>query len=1114
MLIEYKMSLSNLSNSFNLSLDGLSTIIADSIILNGVDLNNKITGDYVPYVGATKDVNLNGKNLSNINVLDVSGSCNIAGATTVGGVLSAGANKITSSAVPTANSDVINVLYANTNHYNKTYIDTLIALYYTKTQIDTIFTSYYTKSYIDSLIALYYTKSQIDTTLTNYYTKSYIDSLIALYYTKSQIDTTFANYYTKSYIDSLIALYYTKSQVDTTFTNYYTKSQVDTTFTSYYNKSYIDSLIALYYTKTQIDASLALYYTKTQIDATFTSYYTKSYIDSLIALYYTKTQIDASLGLYYTKAQIDTNNYTKTATDTLLALKATISYVDTQDALKLNLSGGTLTGSLSSNSDITTSGRFVGKINSGDIRILKPNDLSYSSVSFHFGSFNNNNTNNWSDCLHFNSYGDASGGSQNVLMLNKSSINMRIFQNSFLATTAYSLYKDVILIDSANIINFNTLLTSSTLNINTTNTQATNIGNSTGILTLNGSNVNVNGTLNMQTNKITSTYVAINNADLINLLYLMTNYYNKSYIDSLIALYYTKTQIDASLALYYTKAQIDTNNYTKTATDTLLALKSTISYVDTQNALKLNLTGTTTDLNMNAKNISNVNTISGNLLNIKNGNTAYSTVNNAITLEYFGGGYKHAIKSRHNAGADDYGNAIDFYIWKMADTSSVIGTKQLMSITSVGVGIFKNNPAYALDVVGTCFISGNTTIGGILNAGVNKITSSYIPVNNEDLINKLYLTTNNYTKTQTDSNTTTALSTFLGTVNTFTVGQIFNAGIISNGNIDAGNNRVIANLAPVYNNDCANKLYVDNQIATIPTYYYNKTQIDTNLYTQAQTNTLLNAKANLSGAAFYGDVSSTGTFYGNLNGTIRALDNRALKPSDLGAGHVNFSFGSFQNNGGSGLGWSDCIHFNSYWDGSGGSQNLLMLSKGSLKLRVYQGGYGSTTAYSTYADALMIDSSNKLLNSVTASTTNNKLLTLSSTNILETRVIGAGVVPIFQAALGAYFTNWAAGVLQNSAFTTVKAYQTVLFTGHVSCFSPTANVITQANLKFTEAGTTTTITVPLTYYTNVSGNHFIIPINITYQFVTATSYNVYLYGVSNITTDGNDQVYLNAIVLF
>jgi hypothetical protein len=1095
MLIEYKMSLSNLSNSFNLSLDGLSTIIADSIILNGVDLSNKITGDYVPYVGATKDINLNAKNLSNINVLDVSGICNIAGATTIGGVLSAGANKITSSAVPTANSDVINVLYANTNHYNKTYIDSLIALYYTKTQIDTTFTSYYTKSYIDSLIALYYTKSQIDTTLTNYYTKT-------------QIDTTFTSYYTKSYIDSLIALYYTKSQIDTTFTNYYTKSQVDTTFTSYYTKSYIDSLIALYYTKSQIDTSLALYYTKTQIDATFTSYYTKSYIDSLIALYYTKTQIDASLGLYYTKTQIDTNNYTKTATDTLLALKSNISYVNTQDALKLNLSGGILTGSLSSNSDITTSGRFVGKINSGDIRILKPNDLSYSSVSFHFGSFNNNNTNNWSDCLHFNSYGDASGGSQNVLMLNKSSINMRIFQNSFLATTAYSLYKDVILIDSANIINFNTLLTSSTLNINTTNTQATNIGNSTGILTLNGSNITVNGILNMQTNKITSTYVAIYDADLINLIYLINNYYNKTKIDAKLDFYYTKTQIDASLALYYTKTQVDTtftSYYTKTQVDTNI-------YTKPQSDLKfVTYLGPAADLNMNNKNILAINTISGTLLNIKNGNTSTGTTNNNITLEYLGGGYKHAIKSRHNSSSDDFGNAIDFYIWKVADTINTVGTKQLMSITSVGVGIFKNNPAFALDVLGTCNISGNTTIGGIINAGVNKITSSYVPVNNEDLINKLYLTTNNYTKTQTDSNTTTALSTFLGTVNTFSVGQIFNAGIISNGNIDAGNNRIIANIAPVYNNDCANKLYVDNQIATIPTYYYNKTQIDANIYTQTQTNSLLNAKANLSGAAFSGNVSTTGVFYGVLEGKIRAPDNRGIKPSQLSPGHVNFNFGCYNNNNGPAP-YADCLHFNTYWDGSAGNQNLLLLSKSSIGLRIFQGGFGDTTLYTTYADALMVDSNNILLNSVTASTTNNKLLTLSSANKLETRIIGGGIFPIFSVP-AEQLSNWGSGLIQNECFKTVKAYQTVMFTGHYGGYS-TVGGYSQVNLRLYIYLTTDYITFPLKFYVNTTYSHYIVPINFCYQFSQAGSYSAHIYVVSNLMTDIADMVYLNATVLF
>ena len=40
------MSLSNLTGSYNLTLDGLNTITADIIYLGGVDINTKISGDY------------------------------------------------------------------------------------------------------------------------------------------------------------------------------------------------------------------------------------------------------------------------------------------------------------------------------------------------------------------------------------------------------------------------------------------------------------------------------------------------------------------------------------------------------------------------------------------------------------------------------------------------------------------------------------------------------------------------------------------------------------------------------------------------------------------------------------------------------------------------------------------------------------------------------------------------------------------------------------------------------------------------------------------------------------------------------------------------------------
>ena len=94
----------------------------------------------------------------------------------------------------------------------------------------------------------------------------------------------------------------------------------------------------------------------------------------------------------------------------------------------------------------------------------------------------------------------------------------------------------------------------------------------------------------------------------------------------------------------------------------------------------------------------------------------------------------------------------------------------------------KNNPAYALDVVGTCYISGNTTIGGILNAGINKITSSYVPVNNEDILNKLYLTTNNYTKSESD--TSLALKATITYVDTQNALQLNKSGGVMTGDLE------------------------------------------------------------------------------------------------------------------------------------------------------------------------------------------------------------------------------------------------------------------------------------------------------------------------------------------
>ena len=83
-----------------------------------------------------------------------------------------------------------------------------------------------------------------------------------------------------------------------------------------------------------------------------------------------------------------------------------------------------------------------------DNRIISPSELSARHMKFGFTSFANNNTAPWADFLHLRSYGDASGGSDNLVVFKKSGIGMRIYQQGWGSTTAYSTYKDVVLKDS------------------------------------------------------------------------------------------------------------------------------------------------------------------------------------------------------------------------------------------------------------------------------------------------------------------------------------------------------------------------------------------------------------------------------------------------------------------------------------------------------------------------------------------------------------------------------------------------------------------------------------------------------------------------------------------
>jgi hypothetical protein len=65
-------------------------------------------------------------------------------------------------------------------------------------------------------------------------------------------------------------------------------------------------------------------------------------------------------------------------------------------------------------------------------------------MGFGFTSWANNNSAPYADYLALRSYSDASGGNDNLLMFNKSTLAMRLWQQSFGSASPYASYVDII----------------------------------------------------------------------------------------------------------------------------------------------------------------------------------------------------------------------------------------------------------------------------------------------------------------------------------------------------------------------------------------------------------------------------------------------------------------------------------------------------------------------------------------------------------------------------------------------------------------------------------------------------------------------------------------------
>ena len=92
----------------------------------------------------------------------------------------------------------------------------------------------------------------------------------------------------------------------------------------------------------------------------------------------------------------------------------------------------------------------VPRIKSIDDRVIAPADVTTGYATVAFTSWNNNNTAPYGDALVMRTYSDATGGKDNMLVLRKDALGLRVFQQDWNSATAFATYKDVAWTDGSN----------------------------------------------------------------------------------------------------------------------------------------------------------------------------------------------------------------------------------------------------------------------------------------------------------------------------------------------------------------------------------------------------------------------------------------------------------------------------------------------------------------------------------------------------------------------------------------------------------------------------------------------------------------------------------------
>lgn len=703
----------------------------------GVDAGtNKVTSSYVPTANADL---INLLYLTNNNYTKtqtdtlLNAKANLSGANFTG-VVDMGANKISSSYIPAANADLINLLYLTTNNYTKTQTDNLLN---TKANLsganftgvvdmgaNKISSSYVPAANADLINLLYLTN--------NYYTKTSTDTLL-----NAKAST--------SYVDTQLAL---------------KASLAGATFSGAVDMG-ANKISSSYVPAANADLINLLYLTN--------NYYTKTSADTLLS-----AKASLSGAVFTGAVSMGANKITATYTPSATSDLTTKTYVDTQDALKVSKAGDTMSGNLEILTSsipyllVSYSGYAYLPTVDTDVGLLRfhhnrdqNNKFCDVKATVRVGQYmpsivfatnpvySASNVNRMIICENGNIGINTMTPTTLFYVNGTTTLNGNTTVGGILDAGANKITSSFTATANTDITNklfVDTAITTSKTNllsgINTwTAGQIFNVG------------LTSNGNLDVGSNRAICNRVPTFNDDLTNKLYI-----DNSFV-TFATYYYTKTQMDTSLALKVNKAgdtmsgnleilnastpkfSLSYSGYVYIPTnDTDLSIirfendkVNGEKYADIKTIVRGGGVYYTPSIVFATKNAWNnpitnrmIITENGNVgintmtpsafldvngtVNIKNGNQASNFTKNLMTLEYQTGGYKHCIKSRHNGSANDANNAIDFYVWQTSDTSSGIGSKQMLSITSAGVGVNTTTPTTTLEVNGTCKVSGDTTL--------------------------------------------------------------------------------------------------------------------------------------------------------------------------------------------------------------------------------------------------------------------------------------------------------------------------------------------------------------------------------------------------------------------